>query len=605
MGDEQSQSWLSKHASHVVNTVFFGTGLYFWPKSISYMVDRLQSGQMDGSINEHFWITCGYATLPALIGLGTAFILDPLTQFSAGHPHGRLTREHYAHARKLRTEWKRKHLPPRNERDTIRAGQSFFGWLARHSFCMAGLQTKKAGENYETLGRERQDPALLAEAAFWHSGERYDDSMLCLRDSYDLLAEKNVKPTLFTKTGTAIMQTLFRPYLRLYPRPSSHLLAASISALTNPERAWQHTGIAKDLAIAVDAPNKLETAVFHAMISHSLNAETAPDDWRTVADLAYQLPLWERAGETRNIVRTHGGSPFLSTTLLFKSSPNLDDLLSEAKTTTLVKHLVGDTADVPQTLHVSDTPDEDGNYLYLMRYLPGEPLLAKLEQGDTSNLEDVVSLLATIHATFPQEQSRKGRVSIPRKLKSKLLAEEYGISRALAKRVIHNYRPVYDALTDEKTAWGYNKDAHPENWLVSEERIGIIDCENNNLVPLQFDLANLLNYDDYITTAQKRELVQHYLSTLDQQGLSPDPDHFFLGYWNAVIQRMIDLSSAWSSPLRKSLHDKRPRAIQNAIDAIDIIKQDHLDYFGKHERKYVTLQSALHDIKQLFTQQHF
>jgi len=158
---------------------------------------------------------------------------------------------------------------------------------------------------------------------------------------------------------------------------------------------------------------------------------------------------------------------------------------------------------------------------------------------------------------------------------------------------VHNYRPVFDALKD--SIFVYNKDAHPENWIVGD-KLGVIDCEGRLLVPAQFDLANLLEYGDFFSDAQKSEYIGHYLYCAR---FDVNKEEFMLGYWNAVVHRMLGLSSAWSSPLRPSMRPKRVDAIRRALHAIDKIEEDHGDWFKQYHENYAGLRQDLSEVSSI------
>lgn len=115
------------------------------------------------------------------------------------------------------------------------------------------------------------------------------------------------------------------------------------------------------------------------------------------------------------------------------------------------------------------------------------------------------------------------------------------------------------------------------------------------MTPATFDLANLLEYDDFFTNDEKQKYICSYASEMQTEG-KPLPD-LLISYHNSVIHRMICFASAWSSPDRSSMQSKRSGAIQRAITAISAIERDCNAYFAKFEAEYSQLADALQTIK--------
>ncbi|MBW3019550.1 aminoglycoside phosphotransferase family protein [Candidatus Woesearchaeota archaeon] len=413
----------------------------------------------------------------------------------------------------------------------------------------------------------------------------YDSMLIYLRDFADIAGMQSIKKNFavrFETFGLSISNYLYpSDIMGYFSRSALHIINGQRNA------AWQSSRLGRDVA-DFKGEYRREAYVFHALLSSALHSSTAQQDWQDACNVVREGPVWERIGETRSIVRIIKDSRFLSKSILFKESSSLEDLVQEAENIGALQEIVGDRAALPEVLYTSD---EDDPFI-VMRFLEGDTLLKRLESEDYSRVGDVVSLLAKVHSYVPKDAKR---LSIPYYLRSRLISEHFGVPRELAKSVVSHYRPVYNSLED--SVWVYNKDAHPENWIISEDKIGIIDCEGKSLVPAQFDLVNLLEYGSFFSDEQKGEYIDLYLSRFRKPGRSS----FLLGYWNAVIHRMIGLSSAWSSPIRPSMHDKRKDAVARALHAIDVIESEFSDYFEQHKANYEGLRVDFQNIATLIS----
>jgi len=228
-----------------------------------------------------------------------------------------------------------------------------------------------------------------------------------------------------------------------------------------------------------------------------------------------------------------------------------------------------------------------------MRYLAGETLYDRLKGGDSSRLEDAVVALAKMHACFPVDGLP--RLDICKKLSEKLADAHFGIPQSLAERVKQNYAQVFEAVSD--LPWVWNKDAHPENWIVGE-KLGVIDCEVEYVVPALFDVANLLEYGDFLSREEKRKRVLQYSVELKKEGLEIERGTLFRAYHNAVIHRMISLAGAWSAPQRE-LRSERAGALDRAVKSIEYVKEDDARYYALHKEKYEGLSAALVQMREL------
>jgi aminoglycoside phosphotransferase (APT) family kinase protein len=414
---------------------------------------------------------------------------------------------------------------------------------------------------------------------------RLDEGLIQLRDCLEIVGLRKIKYPRWKLPVADLAQALDKFF---NPSEETELLAGVVNQVlwNRYNRAFRTSLLARNLTDIRNSSNRREVYVFHALLSSALHSTTAQQDWRDACNVIREDPIWERIGETRSIVRTIKDSKFLSKSILFKESDSLEDLVQEAENINALQDIIGDRAVLPEILYTSDKKDP----FIVMRFLEGDTLLQRLEQEDYSSMPDIISSLAKIHKYVPEDAKK---LSIPYYVRSRLISDHFGISRGIAKQIVSNYRPVYNAL--KNAPFVYNKDAHPENWIISKDKLGIIDCEGRTLVPAQFDLVNLLEYGDFFFEDQKREYLDIYLSQTKQD----DRDSFMLGYWNAVIHRMIGLSSAWSSPIRPSMHNKRHDAISRALRAINVIESDFSDYFNEYKEQYQNLRDGFNQITEL------
>jgi thiamine kinase-like enzyme len=371
-----------------------------------------------------------------------------------------------------------------------------------------------------------------------------------------------------------------------------------LSALRqNYAQALYYSTFARKTAEFFSSPIKKEITCLDALIHHTLQAKNSKEIWFNCISEIQNEPVLERISETANPVRVVKASPFLSKTLVFKESKDKEALEAEADMTKYIARVLPDNFSTAEPLHITDTA-VNGSYTYVMRHASGETLLEKFKKKEYYALFSVAKTLALIHAKVPKKKVRKGVLNIALKVKRKLVSPDILLPREVISKIVHNYRPVFNALSDTNCV--YNKDAHPENWLVHEKGVVVLDCENGFLVPQQFDLVNLLEYSHYLADAQKDRAIRDYILMYESHTNKPiDREKFKLAYFNAVIHRAISLCTAWSSRDRLSMHSERQHVIFNAICAIDKIQKEHSRYHSKYRSYYLNLKTSLETIREL------
>lgn len=191
------------------------------------------------------------------------------------------------------------------------------------------------------------------------------------------------------------------------------------------------------------------------------------------------------------------------------------------------------------------------------------------------------------------------------KIDAKIEDPSSKITISLQHLIKKSYAPVVKSFRNlPKVA---NLDGHSENWYVSVDDNGQttytkLDSETSSTVPITFDLANLINYSAKANRKSQKRILNAYVAEARKNGQEINSDEFLLGYYNSVIHRSLSLSSAWSKPNRKDMHEKRTHILDRAIDAIQNIKADFADYYQEHRRDYFALERGLKSIRNSYRQ---
>ena len=331
----------------------------------------------------------------------------------------------------------------------------------------------------------------------------------------------------------------------------------------------------------------------------------AAELWReSIEKLAPQLSFQDRIGESKNLVYELKNSKFLGSTIIFKAKKSREELTQEKAAADTIEEIIADEKScfVPTLLHITEKQIKIGNeslYVYASMVERGQTLLQKINSGEQTK-EDfckIASYLALIHAKFPAEKTY-GKLALARALCfDKLRNKDFAVPTRLQKEIINNYRPIYDSIVAQNFV--YNKDSHPENWLIDDSgNITVLDCEKSWLVPQQFDLANLLDYGNYLGYAEKKQIIfDAYLPAYGKETNSIiDEKKFIAGYLNSVVHRALSLSAAWSSKDRQSLWPKRKSLIDNAIQSICNVAKENPSYYDRHALSYTRLTNALSEL---------
>jgi tetratricopeptide (TPR) repeat protein len=349
--------------------------------------------------------------------------------------------------------------------------------------------------------------------------------------------------------------------------------------------------------------------LFGLFLDYFDKKELAQEQWSKTIDmvLSDQTTQFENITDSRNKVYKIGRSKLLRNTFVFKENKDKNILEKEKELTELVSNLIRDNKNYSVPKPLAEIRMTNDSYFYVMKQNQGNTLLELMDSKDYNTdivLENTVDYLAYLHSVLTRENTSLENVSMPSKLKNRLRDHYFNISSELQFSIISNYRPVFKSL--ENADYVFIKDAHPQNWIYDEDKKSVvaIDFEPKGFQPIQTELTNLLEYTDYMSDEKKIELMKRYVSdyTFNTNCNSLNIDYFekfLLGYYNAVIDRAITLSSVWSSPDRTSFIKKRGNLLKKAIKSIDHIKDTFTDYYKTYSVEYENLKSCLSEIKVL------
>lgn len=543
-----------------------------------YLIKKLA----ERGISEKEILTRPEFYLPVLAQIGTLGLVSVLNATTIGEERTRLS--DYKKVRSLEKLVKQQKTPK-----LAFTGTQKIGITLERQLRDWGLMPRQSAEEWQQKAQQKRDPGLAIDAARkYFDKEQYDKGLDCIRDAYDWLEGKRPRMTFLRRRAAPNLARALKATRLLHIRkPVVYMLNAASASIMNPGKAWYWGELGKKIADEYKSEIRKETYVLHALLATAQKRSDEKQAWKEAAEVIREEPEWERLGESRTIVRVLKNSKFFASTFIFKEYNSLEALQREKEAIkTLEEKLPGSI--LPRILHSDEEPHE-GRYAMVIRYIPGKTLYETLKEGKEMSMM-VADALAEIHAKMPKKEKC---LDIKWNLKTKLRSKDLGIPLERAKKIVHNYRPVLEAIK-EGAVWVYNKDAHPENWIISDTKIAAIDFEGKELVPAQFDLANLLEYERFFTRKQTRSYINRYIQIARLEGLEiPNEDDFMRGYYNSVIHRMLSLSAAWSTPTRSNMRAKRRQALARALYAIKRIKEEHQEYYLQHEKEYKTLRKEL------------
>jgi len=352
---------------------------------------------------------------------------------------------------------------------------------------------------------------------------------------------------------------------------------------------------------------------YHSLLRRKKKERFTRDSLRSKSRLQWQTTIAallahpeeyqrENLGESFNVVFEISNKDYFKDAFVLKGQRDRESLEKERKNTEDLRPAMADFKKflTPVPLHITEeTIDyrEEQIYVYAMRRSRGISVLEFIHgDGQMDILKDVAEYLAIIHTHMPNTGFKTDyRTKVLKKFNG--TAVEPRITRLITKSMT----PVIESLKDGIFVFG--KDAHPGNWLAAEKgEIVALDMEDKGAVPLEIDLVNLLEFDDFgLDRTRREELKEHiigeYVNYYKQYcGGTIKGPFSRLRYLNAVIQRMLCLYTFWSSSSRDS-KIKRDFVLDNALYALNEISSVFNDYFSIHRRDYENLQMAINDLK--------
>jgi hypothetical protein len=451
-----------------------------------------------------------------------------------------------------------------------------------------------SGKDQEEKSRKQKNPLIAGGAIMKYCGseEKADDAFILLKDAFDWLEGKKPQLSFTAKCWSKIEDFAYSAGRKLEPKSiESYINSSAHESLVRPESAWKWSSLGKSVADEFNLPYRVEMYVFHALLATAQKRSDTGEAWKDAFRVLCEKPEWERLSDSRSIVRTLNNSKFFSQTFVFKARESREALVKEAEAGATLAALVEDV-EVPQPLYITQETYE-GKYVSIMRRIKGETLYDKLKKDDKSAMPQVISTLAKIHVHFPTAQYEK--LDIRKNLEDKL--SNLQLRTEITDGIMKHYHPVISAIKDT-AVWVWNKDAHPENWIIGE-KISILDNEGDHLVPAFFDLVNLLEYGDFFGDKEKTSYLIQYITKISQEGKHISIATAMRGYYNCLIHRALALTSAWSAPNRQRMKIYRKQTIRKAIFAIDAIREEDKAYYQRHEGDYVMLRHMLDDLHRL------
>ncbi|MBI5392579.1 hypothetical protein HZA96_01800 [Candidatus Woesearchaeota archaeon] len=276
-------------------------------------------------------------------------------------------------------------------------------------------------------------------------------------------------------------------------------------------------------------------------------------------------------------------APAVNKTLISIRTKSKDEISYEQSAISKAKEIVQnyDCYKIVESVH---TECIDGSYYHILRRKSGDLLLSFLEDKCNSDkqlsvLLDTSSFLQLLQFNMDKATicSEKECDSLAMRLSARFDENDLKLSENDKNSIAEICRsflflPVV-----------YNKDSHPENWIVERlhgSRTGYIitalDFQRKEAVPCVFDIANLLRYGDYIKDKDELAVLREYYqqrSNKSNDFKNINYQQFVEGYYAAVVYRMFSLFCAWKHPRKAGYNSRVPIILHNAVDAIEKIQK--------------------------------
>ena len=278
-------------------------------------------------------------------------------------------------------------------------------------------------------------------------------------------------------------------------------------------------------------PDRVESKALHAIMLQEIGKkEESRQKWGDLISLLLKDSGSEYnfspRGESTNKVLEYRPREFFKDALLFKEG-NKDCLEQELE-------MIDRGGEISQPFEDYGVPESrdifpfNGSYVHSLKREKGRVFYELSE--DTDLFLKTADFLALIHARMPLEGLEP--VDIAGYIDNKLSNPDMELSSDLAEALRYGINPALDNLSQEHFV--FNKDAHPEQWIITETgKIIALDWENKGLVPMQFDLANLLEYGDCVDQEDKHGIISKYIESFNGYSKGhkiENQEQFFLRY---------------------------------------------------------------------------
>lgn len=369
------------------------------------------------------------------------------------------------------------------------------------------------------------------------------------------------------------------------PKIASYITLAAILSIFDVDRAED---IIHDMVYTFDTPESrlLAFRFFHK----AGNREKMTRYLKEAVSAVYKSPeLYRRAslGDTEPSSDIFSFEKEYLRRFVVKSGRNTKSLEFEFFLTELVRAVLQTTPySSPEPLYAGPL---NGVSAYVMSYVAGNTLYHDLMSGN-AGLDDLLAawdLTRIIHDKIDpsisiQDYKPLGYVPPDKKLQSVLSREYLGLSEDLKSDLMTCADLIKDYLGGFRRV--INTDGHPENRVKHGNSVGIVDLEDKGVVEEILELANLLSWRRVPSVAGNERL---FLGSNDH----------IVPYWHAVLLKSLSLYSAWMSPDKSSMNPFAPEKIQDAMDAIQMIKNEAPISFAHHIAAYNKTMEGLQTLK--------
>ena len=162
-------------------------------------------------------------------------------------------------------------------------------------------------------------------------------------------------------------------------------------------------------------------------------------------------------------------------------------------------------------------------------------------------------------------------------------------------KIINNLDQVFVTIYNIKKV--VNKDAHSRNWIIDEfGGIVAIDFEADRIVPMTYDIANLIDQHGRMPIYEKDELFDRCLESFIEYGGKIEKSErgkYKLAYLNSVIIRTLEAYSMLIETDKGILDD----SLTNSLKAIERIKIEYNEYYKLNEISYRDLTEGISELK--------